>query len=145
MVNTKTLLAALLLLAGCSPSVQGLRFRGESPPIDEAFRKLTLAITVDGYEIARIDPEKFSLETRSRPLKDHEKSAEDLKLADGMVESQITVSLERRGRMYDVFVTPFLLYSNTSLRMMPPVQHPLMRKWQRIVGDLIRKETRGGD
>lgn len=143
--GTNVLVFALFSAAGCSSTFQGIRVRGESPTIDEAFRRLSFAVTVDGYEITKIDPGKFTLETDWRPLKDQEKSVEDRKLMRDTLASHLTIRLERRGRMYDVFITPLLHHSGSTVELVPDVSHPLVQKWRRIAGDLIRKEIKEGD
>lgn len=143
--GTNVLALALFSAAGCSSAFQGIRVRGDSPTIDEAFRKLAIAVTVDGYEVTRIDPGKFTVETNWRPLKDQEKSGEDRKLIQDTLKSHLTIHLERRGRMYDVFITPLLHHSGSAVELVPDASHPLMQKWRRIAGDLIRQEIKEGD
>ncbi len=67
----------LLVLApcgGCTTPYQGIKVRAQSPDIDEAFRKLTLAVTTDGYSIASVDPARHTLESGWRDLANKENS-----------------------------------------------------------------------
>jgi len=135
------------LFTGCSSSYQGIKFRAQSPPIEEAFRKISLAITTDGYEIRSVEPSRFFLETSWRPLKEKEKSEGDVKLTGQKIESQLTVRLGRRGSLYDVQVRPSLRYmsADSTHEAVADVRHPLWEKWQRVLNSIAQKEIREED
>ena len=141
------LLLTTLLIAGCSSSFQGIKFRAQSPPIEAAFSKLSLAVTTDGYEIRSIDPARFSLSTSWRQLKEKEKSESDVKFAGQKIESQLTVRLERRGSLYDVSLTPSLRYSSPekTRETVADVRHPLWEKWQRVLSSIVEREFKEED
>jgi hypothetical protein len=135
---------ATALFGGCSPSYQGIRFRAQSPLIEEAFRKISLAITMDGYEIRNVEPSRFFLETSWRPLKEKEKSERDLKLIGEKIESQLTVRLDRRGSLYDVQLRPLLRYKSvdSTQEILADVRHPIWVKWERVLTSIAQKEFR---
>ena len=140
-----TLIAATIL-AGCSTTFQGIKVRAQAPTIEEAFRKFSLATTVDGYEIEQIDPAKFSLETKWRELKDKEKSATDTKLDSLSMKCRVLVKMQPRGKLYDVLVTPMLLYTTgTQREVAAPVNHPLWEKLQRVLNTLVQRESKEED
>lgn len=148
-LKTPTLLLVLLwcTIAGCSSSFVGMKTRAQSPAIEEAYRKLTLAITLDGYEVAQIEPGKFSVETNWRALKEKEKSSSDLKPAGQDISAKVTIRLERRGALYDVFVTPVLRYGKgeSAREVIADPLHPLWEKWDRVVHSTVQKESKEED
>jgi hypothetical protein len=129
-------------LSTCSSSFQGIRFRSQAPSIEEAFRKLSLAVSADDYQISQVDPVKFSIETSWRALKVNEKSEADLGLKDGIMESKMMFRLERRGQMYDVFAAPTIRNSQTATETIADTRHPLWHKWRRILNTLLQKESK---
>jgi hypothetical protein len=148
-VKTTPLLALALwcMIGGCSSSFVGMKTRAQSPAIEEAFRKLTLATTVDGYEVSRIEPGNFYVETNWRTLKEKEKSTSDLKLAGQDISAKVTIHLDRRGALYDVFVTPALRYGKGELtrEVTADPRHPLWEKWERVVNSTVQKESKEED
>jgi len=136
-----------VLLVGCSTPFQGLKVRVQSPPIEEAYKKLVLALQVDGYEMRDVNPGRFSLETSWRALKEKEKSEGDLKLTGTQIESKLTVRLERRGSLYDVFLSPSLRYHDgeTLKEVVAGIHHPLWEKWRAVLSALLQMEAREED
>jgi hypothetical protein len=156
-MNARTFFSFVILsitMVGCSSMPQGMRIRAVSPSIDEAYRKLSLALTMDGFEIEMADPERlpagqagFTAETKWRPLKVDEKSKEDVAFNGAQIETKIAIRLERRGQLYDVFVTPTLRYENKGnieVRVADG-KHPLWEKWRRVVRTLVQVETKEED
>ncbi len=127
------------LLAGCTSSFPGIKVRAASPAIAEAFRKLSLAINVDGYEIESINHETYSFETQWRELKDNER----VKNENGKVK--LKIQLDPRGRLYDVRVTPLVQNTAGDIHPLADVQHPLFTKWKRIVHSIVEKESKDED
>jgi hypothetical protein len=129
----------LTAMVGCSSSHQGIRVRAQSPTIDEAFRKLSLAVNVDGFQVERIDPKEFVIETTWRDIKEQEKGPDDK--SSGTV--RVLINLERRGSMFDVLVSPTIRYGNVVT--IPAGGHPINEKWKRIVNSIVQKEARDED
>lgn len=135
-------------LAGCSPSFQGIRLRAQHPPINEAYRKITLALTVDGYVIAGAQPSRFTAETAWRDAKANERSDADKvpPANEGPVESRLEVRLERRGMLYDVYFTPMLRYGGPSgTIIIAGIRHPLREKWEKALSALVEREAKEED
>lgn len=129
----------LSFLPGCTSSFQGIRIRAESPAIAETFKKLTLAVNVDGYEIESVDHGRYSLETQWRELKDNER----IKNETGKVK--LKIQLHERGRLYDVRLTPLVQKNAEDSQVITDVQHPLITKWKRILHSIVTKESRDED
>ncbi len=127
------------LLTGCSPSFQGIKVRAESPSITEAFKKLSLAVTIDGYELASVNHVAYSLETNWRDLEGDER----VKNEDG--KAKLKIQLDGRGRRYDVRITPLVQDNAGNMRPIADVQHPLFTKWKRILNSIVEKESRDED
>ncbi len=127
------------LLAGCTSSFQGIRIRAESPAIAETFKKLTLAVTVDGYAIESVDHEARLVETQWRDLKDNER----LKNENGKV--RLKIQLDERGRLYDIRITPLVQTEAGEILSIKDIQHPLITKWKRILNSIVTKESRDED
>ena len=125
------LLTPLLVSAGCSSSFHGINFRAQSPLKEEAFRKLSLAVTVDGYEIERMDPENMELLTKWRPSKENERSEKEKK-SGGASLVRIDLRVESRGTLYDIFLTP-MIQSVEGEERIAEIGHPLRDKWKRII------------
>jgi hypothetical protein len=147
LVTSGFLFFLILNWLGCSTTFQGIKVRAEAPGIDEAFRKISLAVTADGYEVTHLEPSHYVLKTSWRSLKEKEASAMDRKMVDTRISSKLEVRLERRGSLYDLFLIPSLQYINVqgTSEQIADIHHPLRAKWQRIVRDLVRMETREGD
>jgi hypothetical protein len=135
-------LLAFFLLS-CSSPVHGIRMRSQSPALAEAFRKLSLAVRADDYEIARMNPDGFALETKWRDMKEKEKSEDEITRGTA-VQAKLHIALSPRGTFYDVFLTPTLRYASadTSHDRFPPPTHPLIHKWKRILSTILEKESR---
>jgi hypothetical protein len=143
---------ALLLLAlcnGCTTPYQGIKVRAQSPSIDEAFRKLSLAVTTDGYTIASVDLIKHTLESGWRDLTPKELSDTDRKTGNAKIEGKLMLRLDARGQLYDLFLTPVLRYSREGGKpqqeIIAGVRHPLREKWEMAIARLIEKETKEED
>ena len=138
---------ALLALAGCAPSFQGIKMRAQAPMIDVALKNVTLALTVDGYTIEKLDLSEFALETGWREMKQNERSPAEATLPAGSATSRITVKMARRGSLYDVFVTPWIRMAETGkdTLQIAPINHPLRTKWEKVVSRLIEREARDED
>ena len=130
----------LFSLAGCSSSFHGIKFRAQSPLKEEAFRKLSLAISVDSYEIEKIDPENMQLLTKWRPSKENERSEKEKK-SGGASLVRIDLRMESRGTLYDIFLTP-MIQSVEGEQRIAEIGHPLRDKWKRIIGEIVQKETK---
>jgi hypothetical protein len=143
-----------IVLAGCSSSFQGIRMRIQSPPVEESFRKISLALTTDGYVLSSVDPVAFHVETEWRNLKAKEISEQDTLRAispavgnAGMIQSRIVVRLEQRGRQFDLYLTPLLRYPKGDAweENIAGVKHPLREKWERAITSLLEKEAKEED
>jgi|WetSurMetagenome_2_1015567.scaffolds.fasta_scaffold179273_2 hypothetical protein len=141
------LFASGLFLSGCASGFQGIRLRAQDPQIDEAFRKLTLAATVDGYTIAAVDPVKRSFETDWREMKEKEKTPEEAvrPLTLSKLESKVRVQLKERGRMYDVELLAMVRQGTADPGSPAPVPHPLREKWERLLRTVLTLESRDED
>jgi len=142
----KLLLLALpltMLFSNCATSEQGIKVRAQSPTLEEAFRKLSLALTADGYALEKIDPARHELATGWREMKEKEKSAGDMAQRKAG-ESRIEVRMSQRGRLYDVVITPMLRYDSGAV-LVADIHHPLREKWQRIIHTLLEREYRDAD
>jgi len=138
----------VLLLAGCSSPFQGIKMRAQTPLMEEAFQKLSLAITVDGYPIASADPSQFRLETQWRDAMARERSDAERNIPAGGMQSRVSLRLERRGMLYDVFLTPYIRYSgadNSWREVTAPVQHPVREKWEKALRTLLQVEVKEED
>jgi hypothetical protein len=141
-------------LTGCSSPFQGMRMRIQNPPVDESFRKISLALTTDGYVLSKVDPVAFHVETEWRDLKAKELSEQDTLPAiapaaarPGMVQSRIVVRLEQRGRQFDLYLTPLLRHPKGDVweERTAGVKHPLREKWERAITSLLDKEAKEED
>lgn len=135
-----------LFSAGCAPSLQGIKVRAQGPPIEDAFRSLSLAVTVDGYPVERVDPATFTLESGWRTLKKAECGA-DTATVDALPEGRITLKMVRRGGLYDVMLTPWMrtrAMGTESITVVSPT-HPLRIKWEKAIARLIEREARDED
>ncbi len=127
------------LLTGCASSFHGIKVRAESPSITEAFKKLSLAVTIDDYELASINHQAYSLETNWRALKDNERAKNE----DGKV--RLRIQLDTRGRLYDVRITPIVKNNEGGIQPTADIRHPLFTKWKRILHSIVEKESRDED
>jgi hypothetical protein len=142
------LLFVTLTLAGCATPYQGIKMRVQSPPIDEGFRKASRAISVDGYEIESISPARYQLETKWRVAKEKELSAAERSLSAKQIECRLSLRIERRGKLYDVFCTPLLrstLQNGTVTESIAGATHPLREKWEDVFRRLLERESKEED
>lgn len=136
---------AALFLAGCA-AFQGVRLRAVSPPIDDAFRKLSLAATVDSFQVTRADPFGHVLETGWRDLRAAEMSEDDRAFSGGRIECRLSIRLEERGKMYDLFLTPWLRYGGEGKEpIVAGAKHPLREKWEMALRRLVVVEMKEED
>jgi len=145
---TFALLLILFMLGGCSGSFQGIRVRAQAPNIDDAFRKISLAITADGYALEAVDPVKHSLATGWKELASQELSESDKKMTQQKVEGRILLRMDVRGKLYDVYLTPTVRYgsgSTASPGTVAEVHHPLWAKWERVTKQLVEQEIHEED
>ncbi|MBK7257687.1 MAG: hypothetical protein IPI01_07775 [Ignavibacteriae bacterium] len=134
-------------VAGCAAPFQGIKYRAQAPSVEEAFRTLSLAITVDGYQVEHVDPAGFTLESGWRTLKRNELSAADTSEGNAAPEGRIVLKLVRRGALYDVLLTPLIrtkTVGNEAAACIPPT-HPLRIKWEKAITRLIERESRDED
>jgi hypothetical protein len=131
---------------GCGTQFQGIKYRAQAPNIEEAFRTISLAITVDGYQVERVDPGMFTLESGWRALKRNELTA-DTSNGDAVPEGRVTLKMARRGAMYDVMLTPWIRTRTGGGETIAvvPATHPLRMKWERAITRLIEREARDED
>jgi hypothetical protein len=142
------LLAGMVLSGpGCAPSFQGIRYRAQAPPVEDAFRSISLAITVDGYTVEQVDPGAFILESGWRTLKNNELSRVDTGDGRSVPEARLLLKMVRRGMLYDVMMTPQVrvLTANEATITVAPATHPLRIKWERVIARLIERESRDED
>jgi hypothetical protein len=134
----------VVVLAGCASPYQGIKFRSTGPPIAEAYRSVTLALTVDGYTLRAVDPMKFNAETDWRVLPPKEKP-ETLSATEQAC--RITLWMDERGKLYDVFLLPTIrtVTVGDTVVAPAPATHPLRLKWQRTLTTLLRKEQKEED
>jgi hypothetical protein len=137
----------ILAWAGCSSGFQGIRIRAQSPTVDEAFRKLTLTATLDGYSIALVDPKRYMFETDWREMKDKEKTPEEAirPLTLDKLQSKVQVQLKERGRLYDVEVTAMIRQNPADPGSPAGITHPLREKWERVLHTVLVQESKDED
>jgi hypothetical protein len=135
-----------LFAPGCAPSFQGIKYRAQAPPIEEAFRSISLAVTVDGYAVDQVDPAMFTLESGWRALKKSELAA-DTSASEAVPEGRITLKMVKRGMLYDVLLTPWMRTraGGTETIAVVPATHPLRIKWEKAITRLIEREARDED
>lgn len=141
-------LLMLMALTGCGTSFQGIKLRAQAPTIEDAFRKVSLAITTDGYETEVITISPYTLTTKWREL--HPQEAGKAPIPAGVVRTQYRLALrmEPRGRLYDVFVIPSLLHTmqdGTTREEVAPAGHPLSERWEKVLKQLLEMEHREED
>jgi hypothetical protein len=137
--------ALLLILEACGTGSQGIKVRAESPPIDDAFRKLTIALQVDDYAIRSVQTSEFRAGTEWRDAKEKELTKKEKESPAGSVQCRVDLRLERRGQLYDIFVIPYLRTRNGAgawVETPAASTHPLYVRWQQIITALVQKEHR---
>jgi len=105
-----TAIALAIALASCLAPIEGIRFRAHTLPIDEAYRKLTIALTVDDYQISGTAPGLHRAETGWRDAKDKEMTAQELMLGRESVQTRVLIRLDQKGRSFEVYITPMIRY-----------------------------------
>jgi hypothetical protein len=143
-----SLLLFTLAFTGCGTPYQGIKMRVQSPMIEEGFRKTSLAITTDGYQIETVLPAEFQLETRWREAKDKELSKSDRALGAKQIECRLSLRMQERGKLYDVFLTPMLKYSLQDGAVKENIAgptHPLRDKWEEVFRRLLEREHKDED
>jgi hypothetical protein len=133
-------LTLLLIICGCATPVEGIRVRADVPFIDEAFKKLTLALTLDGYEIETVDPGLRVVETKWKELGDTDR--EPRLTAPGVrQEGKVRVKLDPRGKFYDVQLTPRIRTDEGPGRVALPTEK-LWIKWETALHRLLVLQTK---
>ncbi len=133
----------ILCFPGCSGSFQGIRVRAQSPSKEEAFRRLSLALKADGYDVQTANSESLQLVTDWRELKEKDKSEPERK-SGGASLARVELRVESRGSLYDILLTP-MIQSVEGEERVAEVGHPLREKWKRIVNEIVRREAREED
>ena len=125
----------LAFIAGCSTPFQGIRLRADLPFIDEAFKQLTVALRLDGYELETVDPGARFVETGWKELGETDREP---KRTDAGVrqEGKVRIRLEERGKFYDVFLTPSIRTGGTPERVCKPTER-LWVKWETALHRLL--------
>jgi hypothetical protein len=123
------------ILAGCATPFQGIRVRADVPFIDEAFKKLTLALTLDGYELDTVDPALRIVETQWKELGETDREPQ-LATAGVRQEGKVRIKLEPRGKFYDVFLTPSTRTDGTPEGVCRPTDR-LWVKWETALHRLL--------
>jgi hypothetical protein len=130
----------LALIAGCSAAFQGIRLRADAPSIDDAFRKLTVALTVDGYELDTVDPGLKLVDTEWKALAEQDR--EPSMVGSGVLqEGKIRIKLEPRGKFYDVFLTPSIRSDGLNERTARPTER-FWTKWETALHRLLLLQAR---
>jgi hypothetical protein len=126
---------AFVAAGGCVTPYEGIRLRADAPMIDDAFRKLTIALTVDGYELDTVDPGLRVVDTEWKAL--GEKDLEPSVLGSGVRhEGKVRIKLEPRGQFYDVLLTPSLRTDASNERTAKPTER-LWLKWETALHRLL--------
>ena len=71
-------------------------------------------------------------------------TSEDRALSPGSVQARLTVRLEQRGHLFELYVTPMLRYRNNDSwrETIAAPTHPLREKWLRTLTTIVEKEVR---
>jgi hypothetical protein len=127
----------LVLEAGCATYSEGIRLRAAAPPIDDAFRRLAIAFTLEGYEVTETDPARHRLATAWKPFAQ----------GDTTEGSRLSLQLDRRGTLYDLQLGVFLRKREAGVLVERAAQgtDTLLTKWHRIVRTLVEQEAREED
>lgn len=137
-----TLLVAIAF-AGCAQSFQGIRMRASSPAIDEAYKGLVAAANAEGFTARAVDPRRHSFETGWRELRIQETILEDHTGWEG----RLSIRLEVRGAMYDIFLNPWIRPSGDTLSAgtVAPPPHPFRMRWQKVLRLVVTPEAKEED
>jgi len=133
-------LSLFLVLGGCATPIEGIRVRADVPFIDEAFKKLTLALTLDGYEIETVDPGLRVVDTKWKELGETDREPR-LTAAGVRQEGKVRVKLDPRGKFYDVQLTPSIRAGGSPGRVAEPTER-LWIKWETALHRLLVLQTR---
>lgn len=130
-------LAAIVLaiIPACATPFEGIRVRADVPFIDEAFKKLTIALTLDGYELETVDPGARIVETRWKELGETDREPK-LTDASARQEGKVRIRLQERGKFYDVFLTPSIKTVSAPERICKPTER-LWVKWETALHRLL--------
>ena len=130
-----------MLVAGCVTTGDSLRLRANSPAIDDAFRRLSIALTLDGYPLERTDPVARVVETGWRTFSDSVRASAGAPVPT-VVAARIRGTLVPRGRMYDVFLTIIVREATASGTVERPVEihEPLAARWRGVLKGLFVEE-----
>jgi hypothetical protein len=142
------LFLTLAAVGGCSGSFQGTKFRAQAPNIDDAFRRISLAITTDGYAFESVDPASHSFITGWRELTSQELSESDRKAGQQKIKGRIVVRMASRGKLYDIYLTPVVRYESGNMvtpETVPDRRHPFREKWEKVIRQLVELEAREED
>lgn len=136
-----------LIIGGCSSPFEGIRMRARAPDLDQAFRKIGIAVDLDGYTRVMNDPASRVFQTDWRVLRNEERPPEDRGRAVGADEARLTLKIAPRGQMYDVFLGVFVRSErNGAVQEEPvPADHPLAMKWRKVLNGLLERESREED
>jgi hypothetical protein len=148
MKQTHLFLVFCLLAAGCSSQFEGIRMRARAPAIDEAFRKIGIAVGLEDFTLRRNDPLSRVLETAWRDVREDERGPEKGTASGKPVQVRLTLGLMPRGMMYDVLLGVNLRRedgSGTMQETAAPPGHPLTVKWRRILNALVEQESKEED
>jgi hypothetical protein len=148
MKNVHLFLAIGLLASGCAPQFEGIRMRAHSPGIDEAFRKIGIAVGLEGFQLTRNEPESHTLETAWRDMRKDERGPDEGTPSGTPMQARLTVGVVSRGMMYDVLIGVYVRGADERgvvRETAVPPGHPLAVKWQRILGALVERESREED
>jgi hypothetical protein len=146
-LRSVTLLLCCALVSGCATPFQGIRFRAQAPAIDDAFRKLTLALQADGFAIERADLAAREAETAWRGLKPAEMSKTEKGLPAGETECRMIFVLKERGRSFEVYWSPWVRVKmgGSWQESVADIHHPLREKWEKALPQLVEREMREED
>ncbi|MDH4070423.1 MAG: hypothetical protein OEV30_08360 [Ignavibacteria bacterium] len=125
-----------MILVQCAPSFDGIRLRAQAPSIDDASRRVALALKADNYDVTG-EPSTLVYGTEWREMKDVEKSEAEIGL-DG--ESRIDVRFSPRGSLYDIFFLITIRSDGNEYR--PGATHNIVIKWQQVLREIVQEEFR---
>jgi hypothetical protein len=142
------LLVLALVAVSCSstPNRSTIRYRAENPLIGEASRKVTIALEQEGFALSPGGNTGGAIRTGWKALRENETGREE-KEVRGAHEGMLEVRLSPRGSLYDVeatVATRTVSPGDTTMHA-PPLDHPLVAKWQRILRSLLTPEGRSED
>lgn len=146
-------IAALLVgISACGPSPALIRFRAQRPTLQEAERKIRIALEADGYTVRAVAP-AGSGSAGGRGVAADWKDLTEAEQGEvergsgGVAQGKVTVFLAPRGMLYDVegAVETRSITPRDTVVHAPDTRHPLMQKWQRVLTNLLTPEERSED